>query len=290
MKSFGEWRQTASRSVWPQCLRQLCAVGVIALVAGTSGSVGIAVAQDEEKLKAEDALWAALSSVPEHIDASPLPGYRGDFISIGASGTWNLPSQPFAYASASAQREPKADCSPEAIIHYARKAPGAFDADQKGMLYGVRTHTPATRLTTRYWDMPGFNSCALVVYAILKRAGCGWAKYTANAKSIYDMADRNGWRPSRDQIGGCMVAWNSRWEGKRRRIGARQKQVHPGTTLFRHVGIATGSWLSVDNNSWLSRPTTFFTFRPISYEEPIFLCPPQIEVQTPERPVGTGKK
>jgi hypothetical protein len=71
-----------------------------------------------------------------------------------------------------------------------------------------------------------------------------------------------------------MVAWNSKWGGTRARIGDRQKQSPRGSTRFRHVGITTGTWLSVDNSSWLSRPTTFFTIRPISYEPPIFLCPP----------------
>ena len=129
-------------------------------------------------------------------------------------------------------------------------------------------------MKTRYWDMPGFNSCALVVHAILKRAGCEWAKYTADAKAIYDMAYGAGWRPSAAQEAGCIVAWNSKSEGSRSRIGDRQKQTRRGTTRYRHVGIATGALLSVDNTSWLSRPTAFFTFRPITYERPIFLCHP----------------
>jgi hypothetical protein len=236
-------------------------------------------------------LWKALTKVPAEIDASPLPNYSGDFVSLGAGGTWHRPRGSFTpvFSSTTKISEPDADCSPEAIVHYAKQAPGAFEADKVGLLYGVRTHTPATRLTTRYWDMPGFNSCALVVHAILKRAGCGWARYTANAKEIYDMADKRGWRPSSVQKGGCMVAWNSRWEGSRRKIGAVQKQTNPGTTAFRHVGIATGAWLSVDNNSWRSRPTTFFTFRPISYQPPIFLCPPELAV-APEPAKGGGKK
>ncbi len=239
----------------------------------------------------DDVLWEALTKVSADIDASPLPNYTGDFVSLGAGGTWHRPKGSFApvFSSTTKISEPDADCSPEAIVHYAKQAPGAFDADKNGLLYGVRTHTPATRLTTRYWDMPGFNSCALVVHAILKRAGCGWARYTANAKEIYDMAHKRGWRPSSVQKGGCMVAWNSRWEGSRRKIGAVQKQTNPGTTAFRHVGIATGAWLSVDNNSWRSRPTTFFTFRPISYQPPIFLCPPELAV-APEPAKGGGKK
>jgi hypothetical protein len=224
----------------------------------------------------DDARLKALTRLPGSFDASPLPKYKGDFVSIDAAGNWHrAPDNPaVVYGSTAGSTDVKQDCSPEAIIHYATRAPSEFDYEKKGLLYGVRTHTPATRLITRYWDMPGFNSCALVVYAILKKAGCGWAKHTANAKAIYDMAYRAGWKPTRSQRGGCMVAWNSRWEGDRARIGTRQKQTKNGSTAFRHVGITTGSWLSVDNSSWRSRPTRYLTFRPIVYEAPFFLCPP----------------
>jgi hypothetical protein len=251
-------------------LRLLAATMVLSLAQST-------VANAAEEISERDALWKALSRVPPAVDASPLPNYSGDYVSLGAEGRWHRPLGALAslYSFAQAADQPQADCSPEAIVHYAQRAPGVFEAEKNGLLYGVRTHTPATRLTTRYWDMPGFNSCALVVYAILKRAGCQWARYTANAKAIYDMASRRGgWRPSETQRGGCLVAWNSRWKGSRARIGTTQKQTTGGSTLFRHVGIATGSWLSVDNSSWRSRPRTFITFRPVFYEPPIFLCPP----------------
>jgi hypothetical protein len=239
-----------------------------------------ALAEEKPKLpdaKARDAIARkALTKVPRHIDASPLPRSKGDFVSLGADGRWNSPAEgaQFLTSDMTGGQAPSADCSREAIIHYAKAAPSAFDGDKNGLLYGIQTHTPETRLKTRYWDMPGFNSCALVVYAILKRAGCGWAKYTADAKGIYDMAFGVGWRPSAVQEGGCMVAWNSKWDGSRSRIGDRQKQTRRGSTRFRHVGLTTGALLSVDNTSWLSRPTSFFTFRPITYELPIFLCPP----------------
>jgi hypothetical protein len=209
-------------------------------------------------------------------DVSPLPNYKGDFVSLGGDGVWNRPpaGRKMLGAAMAAAGPPEPDCSRQAIIHYASEAPNAFEADKGGRLYGVQTHTPATRVTTRYWDMPGFNSCALVVYAILKQSGCRWARYTADAKAIYDQAYAAGWTPSATQEGGCIVAWNSRWDGDRSRIGDRQQQSRSGSTRFRHVGIATGSWLSVDNSSWLGRPTRFFTFRPILYERPIFLCPP----------------
>lgn len=239
-----------------------------------------ASAQEKPKLpdaKARDAIARkALAKVPPHIDASPLPRYKGDFVSLGADGQWNRPAEGanFLTSGMAGSQGRSADCSREAIVHYAKAAPSAFEGDKQGLLYGVQTHTPETRVKTRYWDMPGFNSCALVVHAILKRAGCGWAKYTADAKAIYDMAHGAGWRPSAAQEGGCIVAWNSKWEGSRPRIGGRQKQTRRGGAQFRHVGIATGALLSVDNTSWLSRPTAFFTFRPIAYERPIFLCPP----------------
>jgi hypothetical protein len=230
--------------------------------------------------KARDAIaQKALRKVPPHIDASPLPRIKGDFVSLGADGMWHRPagSVRFLTSDVAGSQGPAADCSREAIIHYASAAPSAFEGGEQGLLYGVQTHTPETRVTTRYWDMPGFNSCALVVYAILTRAGCGWAKYTADAKAIYDMASGAGWRPAAAQQGGCIVAWNSRWAGARSRIGDRQKQTRHGGTRFRHVGITTGALLSVDNTSWLGRPTAFFTFRPIAYEPPIFLCPPALE-------------
>ena len=247
---------------------------IIAIAFLTAPFSAAKAANDPEKA----ALLQALKKMPANVDASPPPNFSGEFVSLGAEGTWRTPpnAQALLYNSASTIGEQKRDCSPEAIIYFAERAPNAFKADKGGSLYGVKTHTSATRVTTRYWNMPGFNSCALVVYAILKKAGCRWARHTANAKAIYDMAHKNGWLPSKKQKGGCMVAWNSRWEGGRARIGTRQKQSEPGRTLFRHVGIATGSWLAVDNSSWLSRPRKYFTYRPIVYESPIFLCPPEI--------------
>lgn len=235
-------------------------------------------ANREQAFKEAPAL-ETLMSLPKSYDASPLPKYKGEFVTLGADGVWHKATNAKgviygAAAQSEAPEDVKADCSPKSIVHYAKAAPDVFEYDKKGLLYGIKTHTPATRLTTRFWDMPGFNSCALVVYAILKRAGCRWARYTANAKAIYDMAYRAGWKPASSQRGGCIVAWNSRWQGTRARIGSTQKQVKGGSTAFRHVGITTGSWLAVDNSSWRSRPTRFLTYRPIMYETPFFLCPP----------------
>ncbi len=248
----------------------VCALAIAALIGGLAPARADGTAPDR--------YLKALSQQSAKADVSPLPNYSGDYVSLGAEGQWHRPgdgaiASVYGYIPV-ADEDPAPDCSPDAIVHYARKAPDVFEIGKRGLLYGVETHTPATRVTTRYWDMPGFNSCALVVYAILKRAGCSWAKYTANAKGIYDMAAQSGWRPSTSQRGGCMVAWNSRWDGSRARIGRGGKQGNGGGTLFRHVGIATGSWLSVDNSSWLGRPTTFFTYRPVIYESPMFLCPP----------------
>jgi hypothetical protein len=208
--------------------------------------------------------------LPAEADISPLPNFKGDFVSLGLGGDWRKPAnaQQFLVAGATAA-EPPADCSTESIVHYAGLAPSVFEKDKKGLLYGVETHTPATRV----WKIPGFNSCALVVYAIMKRAGCGWVKYTASAKELYDNIAARGWRPTDTQRAGCLVAWNSYWEGGRERLGGRDKR-RKGGTLFRHVGITTGKWLSVDNTSSLSRPSTFFTWRPYRYETPIYLCPP----------------
>jgi hypothetical protein len=257
------------------------AVAALLLLGVTAIAPGRLFANQEEAFKQAPALQT-LMQLPRSYDASPLPKYKGDFIALGADGVWHEApnAKGVVYGSAakgkkSEKAEPeKADCSPNAIVHYALRAPDSFKYENSGLLYGVKTHTPATRLTTRYWDMPGFNSCALVVYAILKEAGCRWARYTANAKAIYDMAYRAGWEPTGTQRAGCIVAWNSRWEGNRARIGSLQKQVKAGGTAFRHVGITTGSWMAVDNSSWRSRPTRFLTYRPIMYETPFFLCPP----------------
>jgi hypothetical protein len=208
--------------------------------------------------------------LPANADTSPLPNYRGDFVSLGLGGDWRKPgnAQQFLIAGAAAS-QPPADCSTEAIVHYAALAPSVFEKDKKGLLYGVETHTPATRV----WNIAGFNSCALVVYAIMKRAGCDWVKYTASAKALYDNIAGRGWRPTNTQRAGCLVAWNSRWKGDRERLGGREER-RKGGTLFRHLGITTGKWLAVDNTSALSRPSTFFTWRPYRYESPIYLCPP----------------
>ena len=166
--------------------------------------------------------------------------------------------------------EPAApDCSPRSIAHYAWRAPFLFERHKKGLLYGVETHTPATRVGST----PGVYSCALVAYAILRKAGCNWVKYTADAKAIYDMALAKGWRRAQTQEPGCIVAWNSVSQGKRPAIG---RQGRSAGVMFRHVGVTAGRWLSVDNTSFLSRPLPFITWRPYRYEAPMFLCPPVV--------------
>ncbi|MBI1384194.1 MAG: hypothetical protein GC150_04720 [Rhizobiales bacterium] len=211
------------------------------------------------------------------VDASHLPQTTGAYVSAGVDGSWSLGGTGLvSLVSTDGQglaTPPAADCSPEAITHYASEAPNAFDAGKNGLLYGVRTHTAATRVD----DMPGYNSCALVVYAILKQAGCKWAKSTADAKAIYDMAWKAGWRPSDTQRAGCLVAWNSHYEGPLPRIGRgvhvdREKK---GGVLFRHVGVTIGEWMAVDNSSAWSKPEAFITVRPFRYEPPIFLCQPE---------------
>lgn len=224
-------------------------------------------------------------------DISPLPNYKGEFVSIDGRGHWRKTASrpkstefvaagngPQAQTSNNSEQAPQtpgvapeANCSTDAIVYYADQAPLAFDPAKKGLLYGVRTHTSATKVE----DMPGYNSCALVAHAILRKAGCKWAKLTADAKAVYDMAWKAGWRPSETQQPGCIVAWNSIEEGWRPRIG---KGEHVDKTKkkgvkFRHLGITTGSWIVIDNTSVLSRPSPGITFRPIRYEPPLYLCP-----------------
>jgi hypothetical protein len=179
-----------------------------------------------------------------------------------------LPADAHKEAAGTSTTEPAPDCSREAIAHYAWRAPFVFERDRKGLLYGVETHTAVTRVG----NTPGVLSCALVVHAILKRAGCGWAKYSPDAKAVYDMALAGGWRRTNTQEPGCIVAWNSRQEGKRPPI---DRSEGPRSVRFRHVGITTGRWLAVDNTSSLSRPLPFFTWRPYRYQTPTFICPPK---------------
>lgn len=221
-----------------------------------------------------------LAPLPEgEADLSPVPNYKGEGVSAGYDGKWIRPTPQFMVGAADQSvppktaPEPAANCSPEAIVYYAEQAPDVFDIEKSGLLYGVKTHTADTRVN----DMPGYNSCALVVHAILRRAGCTWAKWTQDAKAIYDMAYEHGWRPSDTQEGGCIVAWNSQEPGSRARIGRGKDAAGEKSrgVLYRHVGIATGSWWSMDNTSFLSRPSAGITYRPFRYDSPIFLCPPK---------------
>ncbi len=236
----------------------------------------MSAAKSGKKDSAKYAAKRLAARVKRNVDASPLPNYITDFVSLGMGGRWCCQSRTSQFVSASTVEDnqtPESNCSKEAIIYYADRAPSVFQKEKKGLLYGVRTHTKATRVD----DMPGYNSCALVVYAILKKAGCRWMRRTANAKSIYDMAYKRGWRPSTVQNGGCLVAWNSRWEGKRARIG-RGAHVDPTKkrgVLFRHIGITTGPWVSVDNTAIYSEPSAFIMVRPIRYDPPMYLCPPK---------------
>ena len=212
-------------------------------------------------------------------DTSPLPGFGGGYVSLGGDGKMHVPSTGAKILGFVQRQEtkapPKANCSREAIIYYARQAPKNFKEDKKGLLFGVRTHTNATAIDTPIGRFAGFNSCALVATAILRKAGCRWSKITANAKAVYDAAYRNGWRPTIYQDGGCIVAWNSRWEGKRTRIGrgVHAKTMARNRVLFRHVGVTTGPNISVDNSAITSAPSESYTYRPIMYEPPIYLCP-----------------
>lgn len=256
---------------------------LLLIVLAAAGAVLIGLARQETSTA--DSGKKPLAPLPqEEADLSPVPNYKGEGVSAGYDGQWIRPSSQFMIGAADqsppppTEAEPEPDCSPEAIIYYAEKAPDVFDIEKGGLLYGIKTHTPDTRVN----DMPGYNSCALVVHAILRKAGCKWAKWTQDAKAIYDMAYDNGWRPSDTQEGGCLVAWNSQEAGPRARIGRAIKDAdgeRPRTVLYRHVGIATGSWWSMDNTSFLSRPTAGITYRPFRYDPPIFLCPPKPKAQ-----------
>ena len=95
-----------------------------------------ALAQDKPKLpdaKTRDTIARkALTKVPPHIDASPLPRYKGDFVSLGADGLWNRPAEGthFLTADTTGSQGPSADCSREAIVHYAEGGPIRLRARQ----------------------------------------------------------------------------------------------------------------------------------------------------------------
>ncbi len=215
-----------------------------------------------------------------HLDISPAPNYRGSYVSRGAD-QWRKPANRTYIGAASAttalKKVPPANCSTKSIVFYAERAPAKFQLEKKGLLYGVRTHTAATRVD----NIPGYNSCALVVYAILKKAGCKWARRTANAKSVYDQAYKAGWKPTKTQRAGCIVAWNANSKGFRARIGRgfHRKKGQSRGVAYRHVGITTGAWMAMDNSSIFSRPSSFITTRPIRYEAPLFLCPTKRQSQ-----------
>ena len=211
-------------------------------------------------------------------DISPLPGYSGNFVSGDAKGKLHSPPEPQVMAFVKRKdpiTPPKTDCSREAIIYFAKKAPQNFRPDKKGLLYGVQTYTNDTAVDTPVGRFAGFNSCALVASSIMRKAGCRWMRITANAKAVYDYAYRNGWRPSLRQNGGCIVAWNARWKGNRPRIGRGEhsKAMAKNKVMFRHVGVTTSDGVSMDNSGQLSAPTEYSTYRPIRYEPPIYLCP-----------------
>ncbi|GAF97289.1 unnamed protein product, partial [marine sediment metagenome] len=94
------------------------------------------------------ALW--LGFMPQRLipfsfleaDLSPLPNYKGEFVSAGRDGQWNRPKSKFALGavdSGAFNLRPQANCSPEAIVHYAERAPEVFDGEKSGLLYGVKT-------------------------------------------------------------------------------------------------------------------------------------------------------
>jgi len=214
-----------------------------------------------------------MSLIDQNIDPSPLPKNRGDYVSLGLRGDWHKAQSKivFVRAGVAPEKGPPADCSTKAIVHYAENAPENIGTSRNGTLYGVKTHTSATRVGTT----EGYNACALDVHAILKRLGCKWARQTANAKSIYDMAWKQGWRPTSVQRAGCIVAWNSRTPGPRARIGRgkhKDKTKKKGV-LYRHVGVTVGNWMSMDNTSYSGRPSAGITLRPVRYTSPMFLCP-----------------
>lgn len=164
-----------------------------------------------------------------------------------------------------------APCSREAIRLAALDAPWAFEANDHGRLYGVSMWREETRVG---W-FRGYNACPLVVSAVLRHAGCAWVPETMNAKLLFDTVAASGWQREAKAVPGCLLAWNSRWRGPWARLGAAEHAAKSHGVLYRQLGISLGSWLSMDNSSFLGRPIVFPIDRPLNYEAPIILCPPE---------------
>jgi hypothetical protein len=149
----------------------------------------------------------------------------------------------------------KADCDAAGVTKAAAGAGSAFDR-ATGELYGTATWTDATGgfVPGMKWlgFQRGYNSCAFVASAILDEAGCGFG-ISGDVNQVAASARRNGWKESSSTRAGCLVIWNSLASGNQASTpvdGQPSRQVS-----IRHIGIALDSIMTMENTSYVSRPT-----------------------------------
>ncbi|MDX2258594.1 MAG: hypothetical protein NW205_06710 [Hyphomicrobiaceae bacterium] len=162
-------------------------------------------------------------------------------------------------------------CSKASIAAAATSAPWAFESGRSGRLYGIKTH----RAQTAVGWFPGYNSCPLVVFAILREAGCTELAETGNAGALFDALQATGWRQAEKPEAGCVLGWNALAEGPWPPLTAAPSAQEGRSVAYRQLGIAVSSWLAVDNAAFIGRPVPFPIARPLHYEAPVVLCPPE---------------
>lgn len=181
------------------------------------------------------------------------------------------------------------DCSAQAIIQATNRA-YKEQPDTQGKLWGTQLCTKDTKgsakVAGKLVTFNCFNSCALVVSAILKEAGCQ-VNVTSSASSIWNALRRlklektgqNAFMPSERQRAGCVIGMNSN------QTGGKDRLVLPGKSgpkvAFRHVAIATSGSGYIDNYSLTNTPKIdyngFFDWTKYAdsyqYDKFIYLCP-----------------
>lgn len=179
----------------------------------------------------------------------------------------------------------------EEIYEAAKEAPSEYDEETR-KLYGVRTQNSSTKLEVAVpvvgdVTLPGYNSCALVASAILKKAGVRIGAY-ALVNNVRRYLSSNGWRRTLTPSKGDIVIWAKRKEGrtewkKRAVVHWKDNKLYKeeidtidysANRYYNHIGVFIGwsiaiqgpvitggspvGWYTVDNSSVTGEPE----FRP----------------------------
>lgn len=172
-----------------------------------------------------------------------------------------------------------ANCSARDITAAANQAL-AQQTDSAGKLWGTQICNSATTAN----GFKCYNSCALVVSAILKKAGCP-VSITASASGLWDkvrglkIGGKKAFEASEKQHAGCVIGMNSSKTGGQGRLTLPGKS--GPNVAFRHVAIATGKRSYIDNYSRTNTPkidnnspldiTSYVDA--YQYDDFIYLCP-----------------